>query len=270
MAKDPDPARPGFNPENGAKPAAKAGGWDPATGAPVPGPPGGAGSKTEQEQAAQAAQAALLRQEKRELLFTFQKQTQLTLRHLQSAYHKFKAQDKSHSGVLDLKGFCKLLNVEATGEFSRLIKLYDRDGTKKIDVNEFLLGVSNFTGASAVCCWSCLIYLLSAPAQLSNSHLYAYSYSLLHAFSPPGAEAEDRVDFCFLLYDEDLNGFITVDELTKIVMANHLAADHSAVDRKVATIMRQCDGDRSGHLDREEFKVCAEKFPNLLFPSFTK
>ena len=151
MAKDPDPARPGFNPENGAKPAAKTGGWDPATGAPVPGPPGGAGSKTEQEQAAQAAQAALLRQEKRELLFTFQKQTQLTLRHLQSAYHKFKAQDKSHSGVLDIKGFCKLLNVEATGEFSRLIKLYDRDGTKKIDVNEFLLGVSNFTGASAVC-----------------------------------------------------------------------------------------------------------------------
>jgi Ca2+-binding EF-hand superfamily protein len=72
-----------------------------------------------------------------------------------------------------------------------------------------------------------------------------------------------------LLYDEDLNGFITVSELTKIVMANHLAADTAAVERKVATIMRQCDDDRSGHLNREEFKVCAEKFPNLLFPTFS-
>ena len=84
-----------------------------------------------------------------------------------------------------------------------------------------------------------------------------------------GAENQERVDFCFLLYDEDLNGFITVSELTKIVMANHLAADTAAVERKVATIMRQCDDDRSGHLNREEFKVCAEKFPNLLFPTFS-
>ena len=171
MAKDPDPSRPGFDPEHGAKPAAKSGGWDPATGAPVPGPPtGGKGSsKTEQEMAAQAAQAALLRQEKRELLFTFQKQTQLTLRHLDSAYHKFKSQDKTHSGVLDLKGFCSLLSVEATGEFSRLIKLYDREGSKKIDVNEFLLGVSNFTGTCRVVC------IFSSPSHAINMAMYTTS-----------------------------------------------------------------------------------------------
>ena len=310
MAKDPDPSRPGFDPEHGAKPAAKSGGWDPATGAPVPGPPtGGKGSsKTEQEMAAQAAQAALLRQEKRELLFTFQKQTQLTLRHLDSAYHKFKSQDKTHSGVLDLKGFCSLLSVEATGEFSRLIKLYDREGSKKIDVNEFLLGVSNFTGTCRVVC------IFSSPSHAINMAMYTTSLcvhyvvmctlrryvplvhtslplcSRTHVSSSPlsplalslpsllslfrlsrfiGAENQERVDFCFLLYDEDLNGFITVSELTKIVMANHLAADTAAVERKVATIMRQCDDDRSGHLNREEFKVCAEKFPNLLFPTFS-
>ena len=305
MAKDPDPSRPGFDPEHGAKPAAKSGGWDPATGAPVPGPPtGGKGSsKTEQEMAAQAAQAALLRQEKRELLFTFQKQTQLTLRHLDSAYHKFKSQDKTHSGVLDLKGFCSLLSVEATGEFSRLIKLYDREGSKKIDVNEFLLGVSNFTGTCRVvsCAssllrrmlllWLCTLrrYVYTTSLCPSRPHIttsllthprFFFSALSLGSLSSVsslslslsrfiGAENQERVDFCFLLYDEDLNGFITVSELTKIVMANHLAADTAAVERKVATIMRQCDDDRSGHLNREEFKVCAEKFPNLLFPTFS-
>ena len=109
-------------------------------------------------------------------------------------------------------------------------------------------------------------FFFSALSLGSLSSVSSLSLSLSRFI---GAENQERVDFCFLLYDEDLNGFITVSELTKIVMANHLAADTAAVERKVATIMRQCDDDRSGHLNREEFKVCAEKFPNLLFPTFS-
>lgn len=76
-----------------------------------------------------------------------------------------------------------------------------------------------------------------------------------------------QVEFCFHLFDEDRSNSIEIDELTAILKANHMAGDPAAVRRKAETIMRQSNsGD--GSITMEEFQVMAQKFPNILFPSF--
>ncbi len=117
--------------------------------------------------------------------------------------------------------------LQATGEYKRLFSLFDADNSGSIDVKEFMLGLSNFASD----------------------------------------DKEKRVRFCFLLYDEDNNGFITENELVSVLMANHMAADPQQVVRKAKTIMRQADSNGDGKISPEEFVVIAQKFPNILFPA---
>ena len=79
-----------------------------------------------------------------------------------------------------------------------------------------------------------------------------------------------KLKFVFELYDEDKNGFLVMDELIKVLKANHLVSDNAAVARKAATIMKQVDKDGDNRLNMEEFQVIAQKFPNIMFPSTGK
>jgi Ca2+-binding EF-hand superfamily protein len=42
------------------------------------------------------------------------------------------------------------------------------------------------------------------------------------------------------------------------------------VKKKAQTIMKTADKDGNGELSIEEFRVVAQKFPNVLFPTFNK
>ncbi len=76
-----------------------------------------------------------------------------------------------------------------------------------------------------------------------------------------------KIKFVFELYDEDKNGFLVMDELVKVLKANHLATDESAVMRKAQTIMKQADKNGDNKINPEEFEAIAQKFPNILFPT---
>ena len=54
-----------------------------------------------------------------------------------------------------------------------------------------------------------------------------------------GAGKDDKLKFSFMIFDEDGNGVITKDELTRILKANHMATQDSEVARKADTIMSQ-------------------------------
>ena len=43
-----------------------------------------------------------------------------------------------------------------------------------------------------------------------------------------------------------------------------------AVEQKSKVILNQADKDGNGTLSIDEFLVCAEKFPNILFPAYNK
>jgi hypothetical protein len=83
-----------------------------------------------------------------------------------------------------------------------------------------------------------------------------------------GSSRAERVAVVFELYDDDGNGELDRDELTNLLKANYLTTNDAMVTRKVEAIMRQADLDRSGTIDREEFELVAERFPNLIFPSY--
>lgn len=93
-----------------------------------------------------------------------------------------------------------------------------------IDMREFLLGMNNFSGDKRI----------------------------------------DKCRFAFMLYDEDKNGFLTMEELVQVLKATHMATKAQQVMKKAQTIMKQCDRDGDGHIDPEEFVsatcVCSNTF----------
>merc|ERR1712118_2688 len=94
----------------------------------------------------------------------------------------------------------------------------DRSG--QIDVREFMIGLSNFTGAGK----------------------------------------EEKLKFAFMVFDEDGNGVITKQELIKILKANHMASSDKEVMRKAETIMAQADKDGDGVVSFDEFVIVSKKF----------
>ncbi|OQR93545.1 calmodulin-like protein [Achlya hypogyna] len=76
-----------------------------------------------------------------------------------------------------------------------------------------------------------------------------------------------KAQFCFEIYDDDHNGFITENELVNILKATHMTTE-AQVQKKAKTILRQCDGDGDNKINLDEFYLISKKFPNILFPKF--
>ncbi|EQC31150.1 hypothetical protein SDRG_11078 [Saprolegnia diclina VS20] len=81
-------------------------------------------------------------------------------------------------------------------------------------------------------------------------------------------EKSMKAQFCFEIYDDDHNGYITENELVNILKATHMTTE-AQVQKKAKTILRQCDGDGDCKIDLNEFYLISKKFPNILFPSFS-
>jgi len=128
---------------------------------------------------------------------------------------------------IDFVSFCKFNQVEPTGEFHALFKLYDPEDSGVIDFKAVALGMLNF---------------VDMPK-------------------------ETKCDFVFRIFDEDSSGILDMGELMAILSANHMQS-LDAVKQKATTIMKTADRDGNGELTMEEFRVVAQKFPNVLFPSF--
>jgi serine/threonine-protein phosphatase 2B regulatory subunit len=83
-----------------------------------------------------------------------------------------------------------------------------------------------------------------------------------------GAGKEDKLKFAFMCFDEDGNGVITKAELLKILKANHMASHDAEVARKADTIMAQADKDGDGVITFDEFVIVSKKFPNILVRTY--
>ena len=132
--------------------------------------------------------------------------------------------DKDKSGLLDYTEFCEVLQVDPSPQSESVFRLYDYDKAGQIDAREFLIALSNYTGAGK----------------------------------------EDKLKFAFSVFDEDGNGVITKPELIKMLKANHMASQDAEVARKADTIMAQADRDGDGVLTFDEFVIVSKKFPNIL------
>ncbi|CAM9099586.1 unnamed protein product, partial [Discosporangium mesarthrocarpum] len=194
-------------------------------------------SKMSNSDATISQQAMMDRDTKKWLLEEFVKENEINTPELEMAYKRFSNLPPADgqatpSAHLDFETWMQVLNVEETGQYRKLFKLYGITGVEsegltvskeKIDLREFLLGVANF---------------IEWPQ-------------------------EQRTQFIFTLYDEDRSGYLSMSELVEVLKANHLASAKS-VAKKAQTIMRQADADGSGTLTLDEFIVVGKKFPNLV------
>ena len=164
------------------------------------------------------------RNAKKAALEEFAKENNLKPESIKKAYKRFQATDKDKSGVVDYTEFCEILQVDPAPLCETVFRLYDYDKTGQIDAREFLIAVSNYTGAGK----------------------------------------EDKLKFAFMSFDEDGNGVITKAELLKILKSNHMASHDAEVARKADTIMAQADKDGDGVITFDEFVIVSKKFPNIL------
>jgi len=169
------------------------------------------------------------RNKKKACLEEFAKENNLKPESIKKAYKRFQATDKDKSGLVDYTEFCEVLQVDPSPQCETVFQLYDYDKTGQIDAREFLIAVSNYTGAGK----------------------------------------EDKLKFAFMSFDEDGNGVITKAELLKILKANHMASHDAEVARKADTIMAQADKDGDGVITFDEFVIVSKKFPNILFPAYS-
>ena len=203
----------------------------------APPPPKVPGDATAKVSESERSRLMGLKQQKRKLLAQFSQENRVGREYIRSCYDRWHKVRHDKKKALDddevsFDEWTHICRIEETGENKELFKLYDAaDGEAEgtIDMREFLLGINNFSGDAR----------------------------------------KDKCQFAFLLYDEDKNGFLTMDELVAVLKATHMATDKKQVMKKAQTIMRQCDDDGDGHINPEEFEIIAEKFPNILFPNYT-
>jgi serine/threonine-protein phosphatase 2B regulatory subunit len=168
------------------------------------------------------------RNAKKSALEEFAKDNNVKPETVKKAYKRFQATDKDKSGVIDYTEFCEILQVDPSPLCEKAFRLYDYDKTGQIDAREFLISLSNYSGAGK----------------------------------------EDKLKFAFMVFDDDGNGVITKAELMKILKSNHMASHDAEVARKADTIMAQADKDGDGVITFDEFVIVSKKFPNILFPAY--
>jgi len=188
-----------------------------SSGAAAPPPPSG-------------ASVVQARNNKKSKLEDFARENNLKPESIKKSYKRFQATDKDKSGLVDYTEFCEVLQVDPSPQCEGVFQLYDYDKTGQIDAREFLIAVSNYTGAGK----------------------------------------EDKLKFAFMAFDEEGNGVITKAELLKILKANHFASHDAEVARKADTIMAQSDKDGDGVITFDEFVIVSKKFPNIIFPQVGK
>ena len=119
---------------------------------------------------------------KKAALDEFARDNNLKPESIKKAYKRFQATDKDKSGMIDYTEFCEILQVDPSPQGEKVFQLFDYDKSGQIDVREFMIALSNFTGAGK----------------------------------------DDKLKFSFMIFDEDGNGVITKDELTRILKVRQL------------------------------------------------
>jgi len=192
---------------------------------------GGAGGEGGGKSSAPPTGASVVAQRnaKKTALDEFARDNNLKPESIKKAYKRFQATDKDKSGMIDYTEFCEVLQVDASPQGEKVFQLFDYEKAGQVDVREFLVALSNFSGAGK----------------------------------------DDKLKFAFMIFDEDGNGMITKEELTRILKANHMASHDAEVARKAETILTQADKDGDGVVSFDEFVIVSKKFPNILFPAYT-
>merc|ERR1719487_253821 len=99
--------------------------------------------------------------------------------YIKKLYKKFKQVDKDGSGTIDYPEFLQVMEEEDHPLMQRMFRLFDADSSGRLELKEFIVGLSNYTSAAKT----------------------------------------DKLKFAFMMFDEDGSGFIERRELVKILQS---------------------------------------------------
>jgi serine/threonine-protein phosphatase 2B regulatory subunit len=164
------------------------------------------------------------RNAKKQALDEFTRENNIRPESIKKAYKRFQATSRDSSGMVDYTEFCEILQLDPSPQCESVFQLFDANKSGQVDIREFLISLVNFSDVGK----------------------------------------DDKLKFAFMIFDEDGNGVITKQELTRILKANHFAQTEAEVARKADTIMAQADKDGDGVVTFEEFIIVSKKYPNVL------
>lgn len=132
-------------------------------------------------------------------------------------------------GMIDKAEFYSVLGVEGSAFFDRMFECFDEDGSGTIDIREFIQGLSVFC---------------------------------------KNASKEEKIKWCFRIWDMDGDGHIQKEELKRMFMAS-LQGELSGIperviDDLVSASFAEADTNGDGLIDFEEFTHMCEKHPTIL------
>jgi Ca2+-binding EF-hand superfamily protein len=86
------------------------------------------------------------------------------------------------------------------------------------------------------------------------------------------AQMDELIDMCFLMYDEDGNGILTRDELTRTLQNVFKTQGHDIndpevkrnIEHRINKLFKICDANRDGVLTKDEIKNACRRDPTIV------
>ena len=142
-------------------------------------------------------------------------------------FGRFHELDKEKKGLLSYSNFLIAMQRSDSASSRRLFDLLDKDGNGELDLKEFILGLSQFTGASR----------------------------------------DDRVRFTFKLFDSDNSGKLDREELTKIVRsAAPTSVQPQWIAHRVDELYESVGVEKDSLMDLPTFMELAKKNQHFIAP----
>eukprot|EP01013_Petalomonas_cantuscygni_P017737 TRINITY_DN34971_c0_g1_i1.p1 TRINITY_DN34971_c0_g1~~TRINITY_DN34971_c0_g1_i1.p1 ORF type:complete len:214 (-),score=53.66 TRINITY_DN34971_c0_g1_i1:788-1429(-) len=169
--------------------------------------------------------------DRRELLMALQKESGFAHEQVEGLYEHFRriATLREDDGVVSKDEFLDVLQAKPSVLLDRMFALFDHDGSGTIDFREFLVGLAILCDRSS---------------------------------------REEKLKFCFRMYDLDGDGFITRDELLKIVESclfqNALVLPKDVLSRVVEATFSKADADGDGRITEQEFESYVIRNPQVI------
>lgn len=132
-------------------------------------------------------------------------------------------------GMIDKAEFRLALGLRDSLFLHRIFSLFDENGDHNISFEEFITGLSIFSA---------------------------------------NAPKEQKMQFCFKIYDMDEDGFISQEELSRMVTTLVVDAGIKMTTKDIEHVIErtfeQTDTKRDGVIDFEEFRAMVQKHPQVL------
>jgi len=166
--------------------------------------------------------------------------------YIKKLYKKFKQVDKDGSGTIDYPEFLQVMEEEDHPLMQRMFRLFDADSSGRLELKEFIVGLSNYTSAAKT----------------------------------------DKLKFAFMMFDEDGSGFIERPELVRILKSTFRTDPSTAggdpndpvkkqmeqqqqvdLETRATAILTDLGLPAHGAMSYDKFMELAKTQPNLLYPA---